>query len=279
MTMIAGQSGLAADAVSPAGRHGRDRWVIVAGVGGITAAAWIYVVVQARQMPTGMMRTSMAGGMQATSQATVWTAAEFGLMLLMWAVMMVAMMLPSALPMTLVYAAVARKAAREARPVAPTSAFVTGYLAMWGVFAVAATAAQIGLSHWSLLSPAMATASPVLGSCLLIGAGVYELTPLKHACLAQCRAPAHFIAHHWHAGRTGGLRTGMALGAYCLGCCWILMGLLFTGGVMNLAWIAAITLFILFEKTVSFGAAGARVAGAAMVVLGVVSLTGVIALG
>jgi predicted metal-binding membrane protein len=193
-------------------------------------------------------------------------------------VMMVAMMVPSAVPMTLVYAAVARKAAREDRPVAPTSTFVSGYLVIWGVFALAATGAQMGLDGLSLLSPAMASASPLLGAGLLIAAGVYELTPLKHACLAQCRAPAHFIARHWRGGFTGAFRMGLALGAYCLGCCWILMGLLFVGGVMNLVWIAAIATFILLEKTVRFGETGGRVVGAAMILVGLVSITGLIAL-
>ena len=279
MTMIAARSAAAASEAASARRRTRDRWVILGGVGCITAGAWIYVVVQARQMSGGMMSSSMVGPVQSTDQARMWTAVEFGLMLLMWAVMMVAMMLPSALPMTLVYAAIVRKAARGQHPVAPTGAFVTGYLAMWGLFAVAATAVQMGLEHWSVLTPAMAAASPRLAGGLLIGAGLYELTPLKHACLAQCRAPAHFIAQHWHAGPFGGLRTGLALGAYCLGCCWILMGLLFVGGVMNLAWIAAIAAFVLFEKTVRFGELGGRLVGAALILLGIVSLTGVIALG
>jgi predicted metal-binding membrane protein len=247
-------------------------------LGGVTVAAWIYVVVQARGMSTGMTSGSMAGGMQSMSQTQVWTATEFGLMLLMWVVMMIAMMVPSALPMTLVYAAVARKAAREDRPVAPTSMFVSGYLVIWGLFALVATSAQMGLDRLSLLSPAMASASPLLGAGLLIAAGVYELTPLKHACLAHCRAPAHFIARHWRGGFTGAVRMGLALGAYCLGCCWILMGLLFVGGVMNLAWIAAIATFILLEKTVRFGETGGRVVGAAMILVGLVSLTGLIAL-
>jgi predicted metal-binding membrane protein len=211
-------------------------------------------------------------------QAQAWTAAGFGLMVLMWAVMMVAMMAPSAVPMTLVYAAVARKAAREDRPVAPTRMFVSGYLAMWGLFAVVATSAQMGLDQLSLLSPAMASASPLLGSGLLIGAGVYELTPYKHACLAHCRVPAHFIARHWRGGFTGALRMGVSLGAYCLGCCWILMGLLFVGGVLNLLWIAAIAAFILLEKIVPFGETGGRVVGAVVVLVGLGSLTGLIAL-
>ena len=276
MTMIAERD--TAAALTPTRRRNPDRWVILGGVGCITAAAWIHVVIQARQMPAGTMSSSTVGTMQSMNPAPTWTALEFGLLLLMWAVMMVAMMLPSALPMTLVYAAVVRKAAQGQHPVAPTGAFVAGYLAMWGLFAVAATAAQLGLERWSLLSPAMAAASPRLGGALLIAAGVYELTPMKHACLAQCRAPAHFIAQHWHAGPAGGVRLGVELGAYCLGCCWILMGLLFVGGVMNLVWIAAITAFILFEKTVAFGVAGGRVVGAVLILLGVLIVTGAIAL-
>lgn len=278
MTMIAERGAAAALEITSARGRSRDRWVVLGGVGAITAGAWIYVVIQAGQMSDGTMSNSMVGTMQSMNQAPTWTAVEFGLTLLIWAVMMVAMMLPSALPMTLVYAAVVRKAAQAQHPVAPTGAFVAGYLAIWSLFAVAATALQLGLEHWSLLSPAMVAASPRLGGTLLIGAGVYELTPFKHTCLAQCRAPAHFIAQHWHAGPVGAVRMGLGLGAYCLGCCWMLMGLLFVGGVMNLLWIAAIAAFVLFEKTVPFGVAGGRVAGTVVILLGVFIVTGVIAL-
>src|SRR5207249_9653314 len=116
--------------------------------------------------------------------------------------------------------------------------------------------------------------SPVFGGALLVAAGVYELTPMKHACLSHCRAPAHFISQHWRSGFAGALRMGSGLGAYCLGCCWILMGLLFVGGVMNLLWIAAIALLILLEKTMPFVETGARVVGAAMIVAGLLSLAG-----
>ena len=195
------------------------------------------------------------------------------------AAMMVAMMVPTAAPMTLVYAAVARKAARDNHPVAPTFVFVAGYLAIWVLFSVVATVAQGSLDQLALLSPTMVSASPVLGSGLLIGAGVYELTPYKHACLAHCRAPAHFISHKWRSGFAGAFRMGLELGTYCLGCCWILMGLLFVGGLMNLIWIAAIAVFILLEKTMPFAEMGARVVGAAMIVVGLLSLAGLVALG
>jgi predicted metal-binding membrane protein len=245
----------------------------------MTAAAWIYLVVAVRPMSTGMTDRSTADAMQSMVHVRPWTVTEFGLMLTMWTVMMVAMMAPTAAPMTLVYAAVARKAASQGLPVAPTFVFVAGYLAMWGLFSVVATAAQWGLDQLALLSPTMVSASPVFGAALLIGAGTYQLTSYKDTCLAQCRAPAHFISQHWHAGSAGAFRMGLKLGTYCLGCCWILMGLLFVGGVMNLSWIAAIAVFILLEKTMPFAETGGRVVGAAMILVGFLSLTGLFALG
>ena len=225
-------------------------------------------------MSAGMSERSMANAMQFMVHVQPWTTAEVAPRLLMWAVMMVAMMVPTAVPMTLVYAAVARKAAREDHPVAPTFVFVAGYLAIWVLFSVAATAAQSGLDQAALLSPAMVSVSPKLGAGLLIGAGVYELTPSKHACLAHCRAPAHFIAQRWRGGFAGAFRMGLELGTYCLGCCWVLMGLLFVGGLMNLFWVAAIAAFILLEKIMPLAKTGGRVVGAAMIVLGLLSLAG-----
>jgi predicted metal-binding membrane protein len=215
---------------------------------------------------------SMASTMDAMSGMQPWTATEFGVGLAMWAVMMVAMMVPTAAPMTLMYAAVARKAAAQHNPVAPTFVFVAGYIAMWTVFSLVATIAQYALDRAALLSPMMVSTSHLFGAALLIAAGIYQFTPLKNACLRNCRAPAHFISRYWSAGNLGAFRMGLRLGAYCVGCCWILMGLLFVGGVMNLLWIAAIAVFVLLEKTVPFGAVSGRVAGAAMILVGVGSL-------
>jgi predicted metal-binding membrane protein len=242
--------------------------LILLGLGGITAAAWLYLALDARPMSTGMTDGSMAGAM---AHVQPWAAAELGPRALMWAVMMVAMMVPTAVPMTLVYAAVVRKAARENHPVTPTSVFVAGYLAVWVLFSGAATASQSGLDQLALLSPSMSSASPLLAGGLLIAAGIYELTPYKHACLAHCRAPAHFISRSWRGGFTGAFRMGLGLGTYCLGCCWLLMGLLFVGGLMNLFWVAAIAAFILLEKTLPLAGIGARVAGAAMIAVGLVT--------
>jgi predicted metal-binding membrane protein len=190
----------------------------------------------------------------------------------MWAVMMVAMMVPTAAPMTMMYAAIARKASAQHNPLTPTFVFVAGYIAIWAVFSLAATIAQWGLDRAALLSAMMVSKSAAFGAALLIAAGVYQLTPLKNTCLRNCRAPAHFLSRYWRTGTFGAFRTGLRLGAYCVGCCWILMGLLFVGGVMNLLWIAAIAIFVLLEKTIPFGDAGGKIAGGAMILVGVLTL-------
>jgi predicted metal-binding membrane protein len=118
----------------------------------------------------------------------------------------------------------------------------------------------------------MVSRSAIFGAVLLIAAGIYQLTPLKNACLRNCRAPAHFLSSHWRTGNLGAFRMGLRLGAYCVGCCWILMGLLFVGGVMNLLWIAAIAIFVLLEKTIPFGDLSGRIAGLAMILTGALSL-------
>ena len=187
--------------LSLARRH-RDRLAVLAGLAVITTVAWAYIVVAARRMTSGpgrMSGHSMAPVMHAMTGVQPWTAAEFGLRLAMWAVMMVAMMVPTAVPMTLLYAAVARKAAAQHSPVAPAFVFVAGYAAMWAVFGLAATTTQWGLDRAALLSPMMVSRSAWLGAVLLIAAGVYQLTPLKNACLRNCRAPAHFLSRYWRA--------------------------------------------------------------------------------
>jgi predicted metal-binding membrane protein len=248
---------------------------VLVGLGGITIAAWIYVVVTAHRMatgPAGMGGQSMPPMMDAMTGVQPWTATEFGLRLAMWAVMMVAMMVPTAAPMTLMYAAVARKAATQRSPLPPTFVFVTGYITMWTIFSVVATIAQHALDRAALLSPTMVASSARFGAALLVAAGIYELTPLKNACLKNCRTPAHFMSRYWRTGGLGAFRMGLRLGVYCVGCCWILMALLFVGGVMNLVWIAAIAIFVLLEKTIPFGDVGGKVAGATMILVGALSL-------
>ncbi len=244
----------------------RDRLAVVAGLAGAIALSWLYVVPVSRDM-YGAMNGPSAWMMEGT-----WDARYFLLILLMWAVMMIGMMLPSAAPTTLLFAAVLRKSDPQNAPVARTYAFAAGYVAVWTAFSFGATLLQWGLARTALLSPMMTITSSTLGALVLIAAGVYQWTPLKQACLTHCRAPADFMARHWRPGVRGALRMGALHGAYCVGCCWVLMLLLFFGGVMSLIWIAAITVFVLLEKLAPRGVQGGRLSGVLLVLGGVAVL-------
>jgi predicted metal-binding membrane protein len=186
----------------------------------------------------------------------------------MWAVMMAGMMLPSAAPVVLLYACVVRKSPGIDRPAAQVNAFTWGYLLVWTLFSLGATALQYVFTRGLLLSSMMASQRPVFGGTMLLLAGAYQLTPWKRACLAHCRSPAEFITRHWKPGVNGAFAMGCHHGLYCLGCCWALMLLLFVGGVMNLWWIAALTIFVLLEKLAAFGARGGWASGLILCALG-----------
>ncbi len=241
----------------------RDRTLVIAGIIGVTALAWAYMFYIAWDM-TGM---EMAG-----AHVMPWGALDFVLMFLMWAVMMVAMMLPSAAPMILLFAKVTRTREQLERPIISTAAFLSGYVLVWGGFSVAAAVAQWGLHSAALISPMMVSTSPILGGVLLIGAGIFQWTPLKYACLDHCRSPIAFLMSDWRAGRKGGLVMGMRHGMYCLGCCWALMTLLFVLGVMNLLWIAALAFFVLIEKIAPAGHLVSRTAGVILAVWGILMI-------
>jgi predicted metal-binding membrane protein len=183
-------------------------------------------------------------------------------LVLMWWLMMVAMMLPSAAPAILLYARVRSIRSRDG-DVAASWIFLLGYLAVWLGFSVLAAIAQQVLT-----GPSMAVAGSALPGALLIAAGLYQLSPIKSACLRQCRSPAQFISRHWRAGPVGAARLGVLHGAYCVGCCWLLMALLFVGGVMNFAWIAALTLIVGAEKLLPRGEWIARLAGLGLIAWG-----------
>ena len=245
----------------------RDRIAILSALIGVIVLAWAYVMYLWAAMPA-----MNADAPETMVQLHRWMPLDWVFMFLMWAIMMVGMMLPSAVPMTLLYAGMVRKAERQRTSMAPTAAFVSGYLTMWSLFSVVATVVQWGLHETAMLSPMMVTKSQVLGGVLLIVAGAYQLTPWKAVCLDHCRSPAHFIAEHWRSGTFGSFRLGIHHGAFCLGCCWALMGLLFFGGVMNVLWIAAITVFVFMEKVLPVGDWSARlgwVAGIGLIVSGV----------
>jgi predicted metal-binding membrane protein len=188
----------------------------------------------------------------------------------MWTVMMVAMMVPSAAPMILLFAAIHRRRPAQQPPAVPVAVFVAGYLVIWAVYAAGATLAQWGLHAAALLSPSMATTSAVLGGVLLVSAGVFQWTPLKRICLTNCRSPLSFLMTRWRDGKLGAFAMGVDHGRYCVGCCWMLMALLFVAGVMNLVWVAAIALMILLEKVVPGGERLGRLIGVALMGAGLV---------
>ena len=281
----------------------RDRAIVIGGLVGVIVLAWIYILLGAGMGMTAIEMTAISdasGDMQAvdrengdgtgtaeggTTSATVsmamavmrpvaWSAGYAVLMVFMWWIMMVAMKLPSAAPMILLYAAVNRKARERGAPFVPTGVFALGYLAAWGVFSLLAVALQWGLERTALLSSVMVGTSIVLGGLLLIAAGAWQLTPLKHACLKHCRSPLHFLSHHWRKGRWGAFRMGAEHGAFCLGCCWFLMGLLFYGGVMNLYWIVGLAAFVLLEKTAPAGHWIGSAAGVGLIAWGGLLLLG-----
>ena len=232
--------------------------MVLAGVAGVVAIAWAYLLVG----PAGMPDMSPAD--MPIMALKPWSWLDFILMFLMWAVMMVAMMLPSAAPAVLLYAAISKKIAAQDYPGRATVFFAAGYIAAWSGFSLGATGLQWGLERLALLSPMMVSTSAVFGGVLLVAAGIYQWTPAKDACLIHCRAPLQFLSGHWRSGMAGALRMGLSHGLYCIGCCWAIMGLLFFGGVMNLLWVAAIAVFVLIEKVAPFGRATGRITGVAL---------------
>lgn len=253
----------------------RDRMVVLAGLAGLSALAWVHLDREARNMyHTGVCQC--AGMAMSGPDIRSWSLSTVFPLFLMWGEMMVAMMTPSAAPMILTFAMVNRKRREQEKPFVPTGIFAAGYLAVWMLFSVLAAAAQWVLHSTALLSPMMVSTSPVLGGLLLFAAGLFQWSPVKNNCLNHCRSPLVFLLTEWREGRTGAFLMGLRHGAYCTGCCWFLMGLLFVTGVMNIGWVAAISLLVLIEKVaparwrldrvlgLALGAWGAWMIGAAL---------------
>jgi len=224
----------------------RDRLILAGALVALTLIAVLYTAFGA-----GLPMPAIAA---AAMQPAQWTPAYFGLVFAMWWVMMVAMMTPSAAPMILLYAAVKRKREPRGELARLTALFLAGYLLAWGGFSLIAAGLQWALELRGLVSPAMmALTGDALGGVILLAAGLYQFTPVKRACLHHCRSPVEYLSRHHRAGRGGALRMGLGHGAYCLGCCWFLMALLFFGGIMNLYWILGLALFVLGEKVLPRG--------------------------
>ncbi len=264
----------------------RDRLVVVVALTVILVASWAYILSGAGMGMSAFDMTSLSmalgpsqetpmatgGAMAAMATPVDWTLGYALVMVFMWWVMMIAMMLPSAAPMILLHAKVDRSAkarAGQTGGLMPTVAFTIGYLLMWAFFSLLAAGLQWAFEGAGLLSPMMMNSTSMLfAGIILLFAGVYQLTPIKQACLKHCRGPIQFLSQHWRSGASGAFTMGLHHGAYCLGCCWGLMAILFFGGIMNLYWIIGLALIVLIEKLMPLGPWLGRVIGAVLMLAG-----------
>ena len=224
----------------------RERRLVLWAMASLAALAWAYTVY------LGVQHQLMVGTI-AMPMMMQWSSADVIFMFFMWAVMMFAMMLPSVTPTVLIFGRVREKRKVAGQIFAPTGAFVAGYLLVWAGFSLLATTANWSLHTGGLMSSLMGNLGPQTGGLLLVAAGVFQWTPLKNACLDHCRSPMSFLMQHWREGSSGAVLMGLHHGIYCLGCCWLLMLLLFVLGVMNLPWVALLTIIVLVEKIMPRG--------------------------
>ncbi len=231
--------------------HGdRATLLVGAALAAVTLAAWVAFLAEAPS-PSSMAMDTMSSG-----PALAGAAGFIGA----WVVMMAAMMLPSAAPLVLLY----RTAGANGRA-ANTVPLVAGYLLAWAVVGALVYAAQQVLGAVVNSSPALSDARPYAVAGILAIAGVYQFTPLKQACLRQCRSPLDFLMHRWRGpGAFEALRLGAEHGAYCVGCCWGLMAVLVIAGAMSLLWVVLIALIVFVEKLMPFGERGAQLTGAGL---------------
>jgi predicted metal-binding membrane protein len=257
----------------------RDRAIVGACLFALVIAAWAYLLWLAGDMAmegmdmTGFRMIPAGSGLMMPATAP-WHSIEFVFVFLMWAFMMIGMMTPSVAPLILIYAGVGRQAAAQQKPFAASAWLAGGYLLAWISFSMVATVAQWSIEREGWLTPAMASASNTFGGLTLIAAGLYQWTPLKNACLRQCQAPLQFIQRHggFRGDAIGSLALGIRHGIYCVACCWVLMALLFVGGVMNVLWIAAIMIFVLIEKVVPVGGLISRISGLGFLAAGILMI-------
>jgi predicted metal-binding membrane protein len=252
----------------------RERILILACVAAVLALSWAWLFYLDHQMSSARQQDQMMMEM-GMSMAAPWTTADLLFTFAMWVVMMIGMMAGSAMPVLLLFAGTHTGRGTGKMPVIVLM-FALGYLGVWVGFSAFATLAQWALHQAAALSPELAASSPQLGGAILCAAGLYQLTPFKRACLTHCRSPLGFLLSHWRDGTAGALQMGIRHGAYCLGCCWALMGVLFVVGVMNLVWVAVLALFVLLEKVGPAGTALARVAGISMIAAGVALFTAIV---
>ena len=249
----------------------RDRLITTLALAILTLFAWVYLGRMAVAMRAAATEADMHAAMGMTG-TDAWGPGDVVALFVMWVVMMTGMMLPSAAPMILLVAGTHRRQGGP-RTQLRTAAFATGYLVAWTEFSLAAALVQAALHAGALMSTNMATQSSRLSGAIFLAAGAYQWLPFKHSCLTHCRSPLHFLSENWREGVSGAFTLGLQHGLYCIGCCWVLMALLFAAGVMNLAWVAAIGALVLVEKLLKYGPLVGRLAGVLLVVWGLYLVT------
>lgn len=216
------------------------------------ALAWWFLLQGAGMPDDPLSMTRMDSGMDMAAPRA-WTAGTAAIVFIMWWVMMIAMMLPSAAPTILLFGLVNRHEEKRGGRAVGSGIFLLGYVTVWGAFSALATMLQWQLQKLALMSSMMIVTSALLGGFVLVAAGAYQLTPFRDACLQHCRGPAEFIRSHWMPGAAGAWKLGIRHGLFCLGCCWMLMALLFYGGVMNTYWIIGLSVYVFLEKLLPRG--------------------------
>ena len=251
----------------------RDRLWVALGLITAIGLAWTYLIREAAAMNTMAAEARMhaAMGMAAMTMRT-WGASDWLALFVMWAVMMMGMMLPSAAPVILLVLG-AYRLRHEAYPRAAAFAFLCGYLLVWTAFSAVAATGQFALHRAAVLSAEMRLYSAAASGVILLIAGIYQWLPLKDKCLVHCQSPLAFLTQHWRRGIDGGLAMGIRHGAYCVGCCWLAMTVLFVVGVMNIVWIAVLAALVLLERLAPGGALAGRIAGVAAAGWGLYLLT------
>ena len=245
----------------------QDKVIIFLGLVLVSLVGWLYLIYMAWAMEN-MHLVDM--WMPPRSGMRAWTAWDFFMLFIMWFSMMIAMMTPTAVPMVMMFAAVNRQKKLKGQPYAKTFTFLIGYLTAWGLFSLLASTIQWPLHERGLLNPMMNSTSYLMSGAILILAGIYQWTPMKDACLHQCRSPLGFIMAAWKDGNWGALQMGFHHGIFCCGCCWALMVILYSVGVMNMLWVILITIFVLLEKILPLPATVTRwITGSGLIVWGI----------
>ncbi|MFN0299067.1 MAG: DUF2182 domain-containing protein [Burkholderiales bacterium] len=237
----------------------RDRVVLATGLALVCALAWAFTILAAQEMELSAPRP--------------WSIGQFVMVYVMWVVMMGAMMLPAVAPMVDSFVTINRRRRERDAPYVATAFFIGGYLLAWSGYSAIATIAHWGLERAGLLDTLMQSTSLGLSGALFLAAGLYQWTPLKEVCLTRCRSPIGFVLSEWRDGVLGAIVMGLRHGGYCIGCCAVLMALLFAVAVMSLPWVAALTVLVMIEKLLPGEAFWRHAIGA------VLTLTGIVLIG